>query len=121
MSLSWDRSRYEPKSVTQTDLHKIVKNNFIDAIRDSNYPFHIQREFRKYLKCGILDYGFARFQCSFCKNEKLVPFSCKGRTICPSCNGRRMADTARHLVDEVIPDVPISNGCYHFLLKNVFY
>src|SRR5438093_1366740 len=33
--------------------------------------------------------------------------SCKSRGICPSCGGRRMADTAAHLVDHVIPDVPV--------------
>jgi hypothetical protein len=35
-----------------------------------------------------------------------VPFSCKGRGICSSCGGRRMAETAAHLVDHVIPRVP---------------
>src|SRR5262249_13095961 len=34
-------------------------------------------------------------------------FSCKSRGICPSCGGHRMADTAAHLVDRVIPDVPV--------------
>jgi len=32
---------------------------------------------------------------------------CKGRGVCPSCNGRRMAQTAAHLVDRVIPPVPV--------------
>jgi hypothetical protein len=30
-----------------------------------------------------------------------------GRGVCPSCNGRRMAQTAAHLVDRVIPPVPV--------------
>ena len=33
--------------------------------------------------------------------------SCKGRGVCPSCNGRHMAQTAAHLVDHVIPPVPV--------------
>jgi len=37
----------------------------------------------------------------------LVAFSCKGRGFCPSCGGRRMADTAAHLVDSVLPAVPV--------------
>ena len=37
----------------------------------------------------------------------VVAFSCKGRGVCPSCNGRRMAQTAAHLVDRVIPPVPV--------------
>ena len=32
---------------------------------------------------------------------------CKGRGVCPSCNGRRMAQTAAHLIDHVIPPVPM--------------
>ena len=39
--------------------------------------------------------------------ERLLAFSCKGRGFCPSCGGRRMADTAAHLVDRVIPEVPV--------------
>jgi hypothetical protein len=34
-------------------------------------------------------------------------FSCKGRGACPSCNGRHTAQTAAHLVDPVIPSVPV--------------
>ena len=29
------------------------------------------------------------------------------RGFCPSCGGRRMADTAAHLVDRVLPEVPM--------------
>ena len=34
-------------------------------------------------------------------------FSCKGRGSCPSCNAKRMAKTAAHLVDHVFPHVPV--------------
>jgi len=34
-----------------------------------------------------------------------VAFTCKGRGFCPACGGRRMADTAAHLVDRVLPEV----------------
>jgi hypothetical protein len=49
----------------------------------------------------------ARFQCEGCAREHLVPFSCKGRGFCPSCGGRRMTERAAHLVDEVLPWVPV--------------
>jgi hypothetical protein len=39
--------------------------------------------------------------------DRLVPFSCKGRAVCPSCGGRRMAERAAHLVDHVFPAVPV--------------
>jgi hypothetical protein len=37
----------------------------------------------------------------------VVAFSCKRRGFCPSCTGRRSADVAAHMVDEVFPEVPI--------------
>ena len=33
--------------------------------------------------------------------------SCKGRGVCPSCNGRHMAQTAARLADHAIPPVPV--------------
>ena len=65
------------------------------------------RQFRQYLTCGILAYGFARARCGDCHQERLVAFSCKGRGVCPSCTNRRMAEVAAHLRDRVIPRVPV--------------
>ena len=36
----------------------------------------------------------------------MVALSCKKRGFCPSCLGRRMADTAVHLAERVLPAVP---------------
>jgi Putative transposase/Transposase zinc-binding domain len=65
------------------------------------------REFREFLLCGVYEAGVARFQCEGCAREHLVPFSCKGRGFCPSWGGRRMTERAAHLVDEVLPGVPV--------------
>ena len=70
-------------------------------------PRFVERELYRYLQCGLLAFGFARVHCSGCGRDELVAFSCKGRGFCPSCGGRRMADSAAHLVDDVLPDVPI--------------
>ena len=40
-------------------------------------------------------------------HDKRVAFSCKPRGYCPSCRARRMSRTAAHLVDHVIPHVPV--------------
>jgi hypothetical protein len=74
---------------------------------DRAVPSFVERELRAYLKCGLLAHGFARFRCGNCGADRLVSFSCKRRGFCPSCCGRRMADTAAHLVDRVFPDVPV--------------
>ncbi|MES9905662.1 MAG: transposase zinc-binding domain-containing protein [Sedimenticola sp.] len=36
-----------------------------------------------------------------------LDISCKGRGVCPSCNTKRMVETAAHLVDHIIPQVPV--------------
>ncbi len=63
---------------------------------------------------SLLTFGFARVPCSGCGRDDFVAFSCKGRGFCPSCGGRRMADSAAHLVDEVLPDVPVRQWVLSF-------
>jgi len=70
-------------------------------------PPFVEREFRQFITCGVWARGFARFRCDACHAERLAPFSCKARAVCPSCGGRRMAERAAHLVDHVLPAVPI--------------
>jgi hypothetical protein len=118
---------YFPRNPQKSDLHQIIRENyrqvfFNKEINGSTLPFHLEREFKKYLTCGNLSYGMARFHCSLCQKDKLVAFSCKGRTLCPSCTGRRMSDTAKHLIEDVIPNVPTRQWvlsmpyAYRFLL-----
>jgi hypothetical protein len=70
-------------------------------------PGWVERDFRAYLRCGIPAHGFARVRCGDCGQERLLPFSCKGRGVCPSCNARRMADVAARLTDHVLPHLPL--------------
>jgi hypothetical protein len=70
-------------------------------------PAFVERELTRYLECGILAYGFVRVRCAACRYDRVVAFSCKGRGFCPSCGGRRMADTAAFLVDRVLPVAPV--------------
>jgi hypothetical protein len=75
---------------------------------------YIEEDFRKYLACGILANGFARARCAGCGYDFLIAFSCKGRGICPSCNTRRMVETAAHLNDQVFPQVPVRQWVLSF-------
>ena len=105
---------YEPRDPAQSILFQVVRDHFetfrlqAASLRDGEgLPRFVEREFREFLTCGCLAAGFARFHCDGCGHDRLVPFSCKGRGFCPSCGGRRMAERAAHLVDHVLPDVPI--------------
>ncbi|MFM8780592.1 MAG: transposase, partial [Gemmatimonadota bacterium] len=92
--------------------------SFLERVRapDAGHglPRFVERELRRYLECGLLAHGFARLHCSRCLRDELVAFSCKGRGFCPSCGGRRMVDTAAHLVDHVLPHAPVRQWVLSF-------
>ena len=104
---------YEPRDPSHTVLYRVIAEHletFLASLAtDPNargLPAYVQREFSDYLQCGILAHGFLRLGCDTCKQEVLLAFSCKRRGFYPSCAGRRMAQTAAHLVERVIPWVP---------------
>ena len=59
-----------------------------------------------FLKCGILDFGFARVRCPDCGDEYLLAFSCKARCLCPSCHKKRQVSFGEFAVEEVLAEVP---------------
>jgi len=104
---------YTPRDPSHTVLYHVIAEHletFLASCHDdpesSGLPAYVEREFYDYLRCGIPAHGFLRLGCDTCKQELLVPFSCKRRGFCPSCAGRRMAQMAAHLVEQVIPWVP---------------
>jgi hypothetical protein len=113
----WATSRpvYRPRRPTTTPLYPVVQHHletFLVQAAEADpvgygVPSGVEKDFRAYLKCGILAHGFARARCEDCGHERLIPFSCKGRGICPSCNTRRMAEVAAHLTDHVLPHLPV--------------
>jgi hypothetical protein len=93
--------RYERRRPEKTPLHKIVSENLESWLpwreaAERPVPGYVEEELRGYLECGILCFGFARALCTGCGQAFVVAFSCKGRGVCPSCNGRHMAQTAAH-------------------------
>ena len=43
-----------------------------------------------------------------------MAFSCKCRGFCPSCGARRMVETSAHLIDHVLPAVPVRQWVLSF-------
>jgi len=93
------------------------------------YPRFVEHEFRRFLDCGLLSRGLVRIRCGSCGHEKLVAFSCKGRSICPSCVGRRMTDVAAQLRDLLMPEAPYRQWVlsfpyplrFHLARNNTFF
>jgi len=104
--------RYDRRRPERTPLYGLVADHLESWLasrqaHDEDVAGYVEDEFRGYLRCGILCHGFARARCSECGHAFVIAFSCKRRGVCPSCNGRRMAQTAAHLADRVIPPVPV--------------
>ena len=108
-------ARYRPRRPSQSVLYRTVQEHIETWLAqrrdghddDGSVAQYIEREFRRYLDCGILAHGFARARCGDCGHDFLIAFSCKGRGVCPSCNARRMVATAAHLTDHVFPRLPV--------------
>ena len=112
--MALQRAVYRPRDAEHTVLHQVIALHleaFLGAAAEAGdgagLPQFVEREFREFLTCGVVEHGAARFRCEGCAHEHLVPFSCKGRAWCPSCGGRRMTERAAHLVDAVLPWVPV--------------
>ena len=111
---------YERRRPEETTLYQVVQEHLesflaqVEAETGASLPDFVKDEFDAFLECGILAHGFLRLRCTQCAHEKLVAFSCKRRGFCPSCGARRMAETAAHLVDCVIPRVPVRQWVLSF-------
>src|SRR5438093_5208073 len=96
-SAFWSRvaapsTSYGPRCPGQAALYQVVRDHFetfraqAASLRDGEgLPRFVEQEFRGFLRCGWLAGGFARFRCGDCGLDRLVPFSCKTRALCPSC------------------------------------
>lgn len=110
-------STYQPRDPSGTVLYRIIAAHLetflagLDADPTATgLPAYVRDEFDAYLKWGILAHGFLRLGCDTCQHKMRLAFSCKKRGFCPSCAGRRMAEMAAHLVEQVIPWVPTRQG-----------
>ena len=103
---------YIPRKPEESVLYGVIAEHLETFLarqqeRERPVPRFVEREFRAYLTCGIAEHGFLRLHCNTCGRDRLLPFSCKRRGWCPSCGGRKMSETAAHLVDHVFPWVPV--------------
>ena len=92
--------RYERRRPEKTPLHRVVSEKLESWLAwreaaERPVPGSVEEELRGYLECGLLYFGFARARCTGCGQGFVVGFSCKGRGVCPSCNGRHMARDGR--------------------------
>ena len=119
LTLPGDASTYERHRPQHTPLYGLIEEHyprFVERLQaeGASLPRFVSEEFEAYLKCGRLENRFLRVKCESCRHEKLVAFSCKRRGFWPSCGARRMAETAAHFVEHVLPEQPIRQWVLSF-------
>ena len=102
---------YRRRQQEGTVLYEAGKDNLATLLAEAGelgrgLPRYVERDFARYLACGVLAHGIAWVRCENYKDELHVAFSCKGRGVCPSCNAKRAQVTAVHVVERVLPHVP---------------
>jgi hypothetical protein len=102
---------YKPRRPRESPLHRLVEQHLEELLRIWPARFvrqHgalrpvVERVLREFLKCGLLEHGFARLWCSQCRKSVLVAFSCRGRSFCPSCEKKKQLLWAEWLREEVL-------------------
>jgi hypothetical protein len=82
---------YRRRRPEQTALYQVIQQHlktWLALAREDDWdgrrvPAYVEREFRRYLACGILSYGFAQARCPDCGHDFLVAFSCKAARAVP--------------------------------------
>ncbi len=105
---------YRPRAPTN-DLKDIVEDHLEELLRvyDERFrntygPMHprVKDCLESFIRCGDPHFGFLRVRCPDCGHDKILPFSCKTRGLCPSCGQKRAIAWAERMVEQVLPDVP---------------
>jgi len=57
-------------------LHRVVRENLATLLREcaeaGGLPRFVEKDFERYLSCGVLARGFTRVVCRLCRKERLV-------------------------------------------------
>ena len=113
---------YQPRDPSSTILYQVVAEyleTFLASIdadpTAKGLPSYVRTSFRPTSSAASSLTAFCGWPVTPVRIKCCSPSSvlaktqgrCKKRGFCPSCAGRRMAETAAHLVEQVIPWVPI--------------
>ena len=118
----WERLKGELQTYSRrrpelSPLHRIVSagleklQSSWESLFQHKYGalrFEVIEAFQKFLNCGILRHGCAKAECTNpqCGHTELIPFSCKRRCLCSSCNAKRAVLFAEKLNYEILLNLP---------------
>ena len=105
---------YNPRRPRESPLYRLVERHLEELLRvwperfaKRHGPLRavVERVLREFLRCGLLDHGFARLWCGECRRSVVIAFSCRGRSFCPSCEKKKQLLWAEWLREEVLAAV----------------
>ncbi len=105
---------YRPRHPEHTAFYQCLED-YWEEFKQA-YPYFYEKDYgpwrpvvektvERFLQCGILRHGFARLRCSDCRREQLLPFSCKTRCFCPSCQAKQVAAFLEQALEQVLEEV----------------
>ena len=106
---------YKPRRARESPLFRLVEQHLEEFLRVYPERFAkahgalrpvVERVLRGFMRCGLVEHGFARLWCGTCRTSVLCPFSCRGRNFCPSCAKKKQLLWAEWLQNEVLAPVP---------------
>jgi len=106
---------YRPRKAKSSPLFRLVHAYWkeFEAVYEERFeprygPLRrvVPKTVETFLRCGVLDHGFARIRCGDRGHEFLLAFSCKGRGLCPSCHKKRQVAFGEFVTKEVLDVVP---------------
>ena len=106
---------YRPRKPKESPLFRLVSEHieeflhvYPERFAKEHGPLRpvVERVLRGFIECGDVARGFARAWCSSCRTSYLIPYSCRGRNFCPSCEKKRSLLWAEWLREEVLEPVP---------------
>jgi hypothetical protein len=106
---------YRPRRARDTPLFRLVEQHLEEFLRVYEERFAkthgslrpvVERVLRGFMRCELVEHGFARLWCGTCRTSVLCPFSCRGRSFCPSCEKKKQLLWAEWLQKEVLAPVP---------------
>ena len=106
---------YRPRRARESPLFRLVEQHLEEFLRvyperfaKAHGPLRpvVERVLRAFMRCGLVEHGFARLWCGTCRTSVLCPFSCRGRSFCPSCEKKRQLLWAEWLQKNVLAPAP---------------
>jgi hypothetical protein len=106
---------YRPRRPRESPLFRLVSQHIDELLRVWPERFErthgllrpvVERVLCEFLRCGLPEHGFARTYCEKCRSSYIIPYSCRGRSFCPSCEKKRSLLWAEWLRERVLEPVP---------------